>query len=339
MPPKGLQQQEQQQQLRQQQQRSGARAEARKLASELRAAGHSQTEIFEALTGASLKRREADSAQKCPRCWHEREGRCICDHLPPVPLTCVNVRVLVWMHHREYLNAGDDSKLLLAALPPERVELYIFGRPGDNAALAAELAVDPAHTLVLWPDDDAATVEEFLSALPEDSGWRNSSIDTVEGAAAVGGGNGEGAKTEEAGMGAGDVQPSLLRVVAIDGVYANARTMFKHLAGHLDPDRRVKHVALHPTTLSVYSRAQNGYAQASAVDCADTGLRICTVEAVALLLEELGEPPEITEALVSAVVWNNHALCGRLPWSVRGRQRNIRSIIHDLIEDVLAAVS
>eukprot|EP00966_Prymnesium_polylepis_P290160 6702891-Prymnesium_polylepis.1 len=88
----------------------------------------------------------------------------------------------------------------------------------------------------------------------------------------------------------------MLRVIVLDGVYRHARTMFRHLhkraalAGIPPP----VHVALHPRTLSVYKRAQNGYAQASAASVARSAdpeaLRICTVEAYALLLEELGEP-------------------------------------------------
>ena len=71
-------------------------------------------------------------------------------------------------------------------------------------------------------------------------------------------------------------------------------------------------MALHPTTLSVYSRAQNGYAKASAASVAQSAdpeaLRICTVEAYALLLTELGEPESITRPFVEAVVTNNEAL-------------------------------
>ena len=54
----------------------------------------------------------------------------------------------------------------------------------------------------------------------------------------------------------------------------------------------------------------------------------CSVLQVALLLEELGEPSCTTKALVAGVLKNNEALAGKLPWTTRGRQRNIRSIVH-----------
>ena len=57
-------------------------------------------------------------------------------------------------------------------------------------------------------------------------------------------------------------------------------------------------MALHPKTLSLYHRAQKSYAAKSAVGVLKgsdpDALRISTVEAVALLLEELGAPPPRT---------------------------------------------
>ena len=101
------------------------------------------------------------------------------------------------------------------------------------------------------------------------------------------------------------------------------------------------HVALHPKTLSLYHRAQKSYAAKSAVGVLKgsdpDALRISTVEAVALLLEELGaplprtahptptpspspspsanpsltpegEPPRTTAVIVHALLQNNAAL-------------------------------
>lgn len=109
----------------------------------------------------------------------------------------------------------------------------------------------------------------------------------------------------------------LLRVVVLDGVYNHARNMFKAMRTRLPPDIFPPFVALHPTTLSVYHRATKKYGASSGVtvtsDISDhdpLALRICTVEAYALLLRELGEPAETIEALVKGVVANNDALKG-----------------------------
>ena len=60
------------------------------------------------------------------------------------------------------------------------------------------------------------------------------------------------------------------------------------------------------TCTQVYRRATHGYSGSVGADPA--ALRICTVEAVALLLEELGEPPATTRTLVAAIEANNAAL-------------------------------
>jgi hypothetical protein len=87
--------------------------------------------------------------------------------------TRLPVRVLVLMHHKEYLSAGDDAKLLLAMMP-QQSELFVFGRAGDVQRLEAEMAVDPAHTLLLWPGEHSSSVDEYRAALPPGSPWRTS---------------------------------------------------------------------------------------------------------------------------------------------------------------------
>ena len=265
----------------------------------LHSVGADARAVFETQAATSLARRMEAQSNRCPACWHDRAQRCICSALdtlaPSLP-----VRVLILMHHKEYLRASDDAKLLLMMLPAERVRLFIFGRPGDLDNLHSELDEDPDHALVLWPADGALTVEEWrASALPESSAWARGGLRTPP------------TRTSPAN---GPSLP-LLRVVVLDAVYRSARTMFRHLckarAGCVGR-APLPAVALHPKTLSVYSRAQHGYAQASArsvgASADPEALRICTVEAYALLLEELGEEPELTAALVQAVVINNDAL-------------------------------
>ena len=160
------------------------------------------------------------------------------------------------------------------------------------AALRRELHEDPTHTLLLWPGEEALTVEQFTSQLPADSAWR-ATPSATSGAAAA---------------------PPLLRVVVLDGTYNAARSMFRHFKKHLQPSGECIHeVALHPNTMSVYHRAQSNYAAASSEAIAREGadplaLRICTVEAFALLLQELGEPDATTKAFVAGVLANNDAV-------------------------------
>lgn len=237
--------------------------------------------LFEANVTESIARKESRCQNRCSHCWHDKTQRCICRLVVPRSLTTeTRVKVLVLQHSKEYLNPGDDAKLLLALLPPERCALYVYGRKGDLAALRAELDEAPQHTLLLWPGEGALTVDDWLARLEP----RPSFVPSHQQP--------------------GGPSPPLLRVLVLDGVYNDAAAMFRHL-------RRggvaVPHVALHPQTLSVYRRAQHGYA--GSVSGSDpAALRICTVEAVALLLEELGEPQTTTRTLVQAIEANNNAL-------------------------------
>ena len=61
-----------------------------------------------------------------------------------------------------------------------------------------------------------------------------------------------------------NVERPLLRVIVLDGVYAHARSMFRHIRKELPAEHVPRHVALHPNTLSVYHRAQQSYARDSA---------------------------------------------------------------------------
>jgi DTW domain-containing protein YfiP len=342
---------------------------------------------------------------------------CICAHLPVLALH-VRVRVLVLMHQKEYLGAGDDAKLLMAMLPTDQARLFVYGRSSDWASFAAELADDPSHTMLLWPGQGARTLVQFLEALPESSGWRRTPPDPPLDAAARLQGlrlsgapppaaapppsaaathaphcdcgcvpaslslmeiarlrrerrsaiaaraalaapllcdaedeepdadrtdmsngdashpgldasdsgrdashSGRDASLDASCLGASVSPPTppaaptlpLLRVVVLDGVYNDARALLRTIRRRLPAAHVPPHVALHPDTLSVYHRSKSySVTSGGSVRRGETGdeaaLRVCTVEAAALLLQELGEPAATTEALVAAVVRNNEAL-------------------------------
>ena len=100
-------------------------------------------ELFESVTGPALVRKEQRCTNRCEYCWHDRAQRCMCQHARPHSLhTTVNVKVLVLMHSKEYLNPGTDAKLLLAMLPPERAKLYARLPPTNPARRAVP---EPVH--------------------------------------------------------------------------------------------------------------------------------------------------------------------------------------------------
>ena len=285
---------------------------------------HEGAELFERIATRSIRTKEAARSNRCVRCWHDRTHRCICHLIPTlsssfddISLPMSSVRFLILMHHKEYLSAGDDAKLLLAMLPPRNAKLFVFGRIGDWQAFEEELSSDPMHTLTLWPGDGALTIEHFLTELPDNSRWTKlggrTATSTLAAPDADNAKMGNESATGDDDDDVGDRTP-MLRVVVLDGVYSHARTMFKTMRQRLSSFP--KFVALHPDTVSVYHRAQKSYGAASAATVARSNdpeaLHICTVEACALLLRELAAgasvADEVADELVRAVRLNNEAL-------------------------------
>ena len=135
------------------------------------AAADSPDRLFEAAASKALAAKLEYHNNRCMRCWHDKLQCCICSKLQSLSLA-VDVRIMVLMHHKEFLGAGDDAKLLIAMLPPEQAGLFVYGRSDDWDSFAAEIALDPAHCLILWPGDGALTVDQYLGALPATSAWR-----------------------------------------------------------------------------------------------------------------------------------------------------------------------
>jgi DTW domain-containing protein YfiP len=247
------------------------------LKSKLIERGLSGPALFEALTSHVLEQKEKHlSASRCRRCYHS-SSLCICPQLLPALALSVNCKILVLMHHKEYMSAGNSGKVLSILLPPDQAEIFVYGKEGEMERLEAEINKDPAHALTLWPGDGAGSLEGWRSALPAGSPW---------------------AAAADAGA------PPLLRIVVLDGVYSHARNMLGAMKKRLA--NSPPFVALRPTTLSVFHRAQKNYGAAS-TGGGGAGRDGAGV-AAALLLKELGEQDEACQRLVGAVVANNDAL-------------------------------
>ena len=67
-------------------------------------------------------------------------------------------KFLLLMHHKEFWNAGNSAKVLLALLPEKQIQLFVYGRVGDFDQLVKEITMDPEHTMVLWPGRDSQTM-------------------------------------------------------------------------------------------------------------------------------------------------------------------------------------
>ena len=214
---------------------------------------------------------------KCPICWIATHA-CICNQIKPLDFT-LNVEFCTYLHETEWLNAADDAKLLCLAAP-NKTTMLVHGRVGDDAKLQ-QLVGRAKRSCLLFPDDDAVTVAEFLASSTSTSTSSFTSSSTAT------------SSTSSNTQNTHNQGPDLL-IIVVDATWRRARRMAKYLERNVIGN--VKHIKLETDTVSVYSRTQT-----------ETG-RICTIEAVALLLQELGEQETVCKALIAAVVINNHAL-------------------------------
>lgn len=114
--------------------------------------GASRDDIFEQQAWDALAVRLQAQTNRCSRCWHDRQQRCICEAVGSLRLS-LPVRVLVLMHHKEYYRASDDAKLLLMMLPPEQqsgshVERALVRSLHSRTSSCAVLRQAALH---LWP--------------------------------------------------------------------------------------------------------------------------------------------------------------------------------------------
>eukprot|EP00928_Gymnodinium_smaydae_P005382 TRINITY_DN11837_c0_g1_i2.p1 TRINITY_DN11837_c0_g1~~TRINITY_DN11837_c0_g1_i2.p1 ORF type:complete len:202 (+),score=18.31 TRINITY_DN11837_c0_g1_i2:39-644(+) len=102
-----------------------------------------------------------------------------------------------------------------------------------------------------------------------------------------------------------------LRIVVLDGTWNRVKSMKRHLArlGCTFP-----HVRLDPSSLDYWTKRGNKSIYARTQTQPD---RICTVEATALLLRELGETEENCDALIGYVELNNLRLKNALPQTAK----------------------
>ena len=58
----------------------------------------------------AIRRNAQSKGNLCSRCWHDCAQRCVCEHLSHLQTALpAKAKVLVLMHHKEYLNAGDNA--------------------------------------------------------------------------------------------------------------------------------------------------------------------------------------------------------------------------------------
>lgn len=228
-------------------------------------------------------------------------------------LSTTNVKILLLMHHKEYLNAGNSAKSLIALLPTEYLTVYVYGREGDFDRCIDEMMINRGrHTAILWPGESAISVEEFISST------KSSDQTLMESENNDGSENIDKKKQdieEEGEDKQEETTNAIIRIVALDGTYKNAKNMYKtirqRLGGKGTQQDMPSCIALHPKSVSKFHRAQKNYGTAiqdnskASNKLDEKALRVSTAEACALLLTELGAAESVQEKIIKALLVNN----------------------------------
>ena len=211
-------------------------------------------ERFMVLADARTQRKMAEQVtrNRCAQCWFHADD-CICSQFVRLKFR-LDVRFLIYMHYIELFNAGNDAKILLSAAG-EATELFVYGRKGDDEKLRDRVHGNEQTTVLLYPSDDAFSVEQIRPSL----------------------------------LPAAKQKP--IQIIVVDGTWRQVRTMLKHFQKTISKEVRL--IKLSPTALSVYARTQT-----------EPG-RISTIEAIALLVQELGEDPDVCSSIISYLQINN----------------------------------
>eukprot|EP01114_Cavostelium_apophysatum_P015969 TRINITY_DN4464_c0_g1_i2.p2 TRINITY_DN4464_c0_g1~~TRINITY_DN4464_c0_g1_i2.p2 ORF type:complete len:218 (+),score=50.98 TRINITY_DN4464_c0_g1_i2:345-998(+) len=170
-----------------------------------------------------------------------------------------NVRFVIFMHYKEFYRASNTAKIMQIAAP-NATELLIYGKKDDDVRLVEIAQKDPQHTMILFPSTDALSIPDYLARFRKSDG-RNEVLQSGE-------------------------RPTVT-VIVLDGTWGNTATIMRHCNKTIPTELNIPKVKLNPDFLSAFSRAQS---QAD---------RICTLEAMVLLLKEFGEPEDVQNLLLA----------------------------------------
>ncbi len=173
---------------------------------------------------------------RCEKCWLDvKQKRCICASLRIIPFHR-NFKFIIYMDHKEYLNPGDDAKLLLCTAP-EQTNLFIYTHEDDKLVKLVDEANKTSFVSVLFPGDAALSFEEYCDHIRSEHTLKleNLRFSSYNNENTVSCNNLEG-KNENS------IANIPMTIIVVDAVWRHARKMSKRLKEILP---FVPHVQVH----------------------------------------------------------------------------------------------
>jgi len=217
--------------------------------------------IYEHCDYVMKKKEEKIKNAYCEWCWLPRIStghECICNKMSKIEDFDCNVKIIVYMHFKEFFRASNTAKIIQIT-SRKNSELLIYGKREDEARLVELCREDPTHTFILFPSVDSISVPQLFERHPDRKKDDSSNS----------------ANTEK------------LKIIVLDGTWGNAATIMRHCSKIIPSELKIPCVRLDPKTLSIFTRTQT------------QPDRICTLESIVLLLQELGESQKNQDLLLN----------------------------------------
>ena len=90
------------------------------------------------------RKRVEQKYKRCASCWLDVRESCICHQLPKISFSN-RLRVIVYMDFKEYLNPGDDAKLILCT-SPHQSHLVLYPFEDHKLIRLLDLSTSPSLT-------------------------------------------------------------------------------------------------------------------------------------------------------------------------------------------------
>ena len=216
----------------------------------------------------------------CPTCWMQ-QAHCICDtctsHYRTIPKMLGIDRIFLLVHHKEIGLKVDTMKLLLAAFP-DTCRLVVGGIGPEYQSSMNELQQvlhsDNNNCLVLFPDEHATTVSEWLRQKEEEEEEEE-----------------EGAPSRTSSSSNEGGHSHNFNLIVLDGTWAQANKLFRKYIAQQQQRQHVQTVQLSDASLEQLRLADG---QGHQLRRHSTVWRqIGTFEATRLFLQELADAARI----------------------------------------------
>ena len=107
----------------------------------------------------SIESKEKKIGQ-CPDCWFAIQ-KCICAQFQKTNLS-VNVRLIVWMHPKEFRRSSNTGKLIVLSCP-NNSKMILFGKDEDDKYLLDLIDKEYDSTYFLYPESNSVSSQQLIS--------------------------------------------------------------------------------------------------------------------------------------------------------------------------------